>query len=84
MSRRVATGEMLTQAQAIGRGGVQFRELHDGFRNERDLFHVGTANGARGEMLVHRDVGQHRKSIVQVLGGSKHDISASQLTLKPM
>jgi hypothetical protein len=52
--------------------------------NEIDLFQIGTAVSAGREMQADPDFGQDGKTVVQILGGSIRDITASQSTGDPL
>lgn len=52
--------------------------------NEIDLFQIGTAVSAGREVQTNPDFGEDGKVVVQILGGSIRDITASQSAGDPL
>ena len=80
----VARGKLLTQAKTIHRRGIELGEVPQRRTNEINLFHVGTAVGAGREMQADPDFGQDGKAVVQILGDSIREITASQSAVDPL
>lgn len=80
----VMRGKLLAQAKTIHRRGIELGEVPQRRRNEIDLFHIGTTVYAGREMQAEPDLGQDRKAVVQIFGGSIREITASQSAVDPL
>lgn len=67
----------LAQSKTIRLRGIILGEAPKRRGNEMDLFDIATVVDAGHEMQADPDFGLDRKAVVQVLGGSFHDIPAS-------
>jgi hypothetical protein len=63
---------------------MEFGEAPQRRGNEIDLFQIGMAVSAGREMQADPDFGQDGKAVVQILGGSIRDITASQSAGDPL
>lgn len=69
--------KLLAQSKTIRLRGIKLGEAPKRRGNEMDLFDIATAVDAGREMQADQDFGLDGKAIIQILGGTICDITAS-------